>query len=259
MRSYKQFAYVYDELMEDMPYSEWLGFARLGWEKFGKPRTVVDLGCGTGTLAIPLVQEGFHVTGIDLSADMLSVARRKLELFPVGSRWMREGNIRWIQQDMRDWELPEPADSVISFCDCLNYLLDESDVARTFERTLQGLKPGGSFMFDVHHPRQFERYETEQPFIYDEDNISYIWTCDLDAERHEIEHRLTIFARAEETAKSEELFYRFEETHIQRAYEPQWLLAQLHEAGFSEVHIFGDFIWEPPTEETSRLFFVAIK
>lgn len=82
MASYRKFAYVYDELMEDMPYPDWIRFARTAWERHGMPRTVVDLGCGTGSITIPLVNAGFEVTGIDLSADMLAVARRKWKRRP---------------------------------------------------------------------------------------------------------------------------------------------------------------------------------
>lgn len=80
--SYRKFAYVYDELMEDMPYPDWIRFARTAWEKHGMPKSVAELGCGTGSITIPLVNSGFEVTGIDLSADMLSVARSKMEATP---------------------------------------------------------------------------------------------------------------------------------------------------------------------------------
>ncbi|WP_018756782.1 class I SAM-dependent DNA methyltransferase [Paenibacillus terrigena] len=257
--SYAQFAYVYDELMADMPYPEWLAFAREAWARFGKPKTIVDLGCGTGSLMIPLASEGYHVTGIDLSSDMLAVAQQKLESSTVGSRLLREGKVRLIEQDMRDLELPAPVDSVISFCDCLNYLLEEEDIVETLRRAYGAVKPGGTFLFDVHHPRQFEQYEAEQPFIYNEDNVAYLWTCDLDAERCEIEHHLTIFARQAGTPATQDLFQRFEEVHIERAYDPTWMTEQLKGVGFTEVHIFGDFTWEAPTNETGRLFYIAVK
>lgn len=155
MASYRKFAYVYDELMQDMPYPDWLRFARQAWDQYGMPHTVAELGCGTGSITIPLVNSGFEVAGIDLSSDMLAVARRKMETTPQGQRLFREGSVRWIQQDMREWILPEPVDSVISFCDCLNYLLEEEDIISTFRRTHAGLKPGGTFLFDVHHPQTF--------------------------------------------------------------------------------------------------------
>ncbi|MBP1999121.1 ubiquinone/menaquinone biosynthesis C-methylase UbiE [Paenibacillus shirakamiensis] len=257
MSSYRKFAYVYDELMEDMPYPQWIRFARTAWETYGMPKTVVELGCGTGSITIPLVNSGFEVTGMDLSADMLSVARRKMEQTPRGTRLFREGSVRWVQQDMRDWEMPEPVDTVISFCDCLNYLLEEEDIIRTFRRTYDGLKSGGTFLFDVHHPNTLIRYEEEQPFIWDEKSVSYIWTCERDANRHEIEHHLTIFAHEEEQGK--DMYRRFEEVHTQRAYEMNWLKHELRQAGFKQVECYADFEWTEAGEDAARLFFVAIK
>ncbi|ULO10527.1 class I SAM-dependent methyltransferase [Paenibacillus sp. 19GGS1-52] len=256
MSSYGKFAYVYDVLMADMPYPDWLTFAETAWKKYGKPLTVAELGCGTGSITIPLAAEGYHMTGIDLSSDMLSVAQRKMEEHPQGRRFLREGSVRWVRQNMKEWELLEPVDSVISFCDCLNYLLEESDISDVFARTYAGLKPGGTFLFDVHHPNTLIRYEQEQPFILDESTVSYIWTCELDAPRCEIEHHLSIFAREEGRS---DLYRRFEETHIQRAYDPDWMTAELLKAGFSTVNIYADFEWTEADEDAERLFYVVVK
>lgn len=256
MVSYRKFAYVYDELMEDMPYPDWLRFTRKVWEKTGVPARVVELGCGTGSITIPLVKAGFQVTGIDLSADMLAVARSKLDNTPQGNQLYREGSIRWIQQDMSEWELGEPVDAVISFCDCLNYLLEEEQVISTFNRTYQGLRPGGSFIFDVHHPNTFIRYDEDQPFVLDDKSISYIWTCGFDAERCEIEHHLSIFAREEQGGDT---YRRFEENQVQRAYDPEWMKLELLKAGFRDVSIYADFELKEAEADASRLFYVAVK
>jgi len=263
MRSYRQFASVYDRLMEEMPYAEWLRFARRCWDRYGMPASVVDLGCGTGNIAIPLAKSGFSVFGIDLSADMLAVARSKWE---AGGRSARSseaaeaGSIRWLQQDMRDWELPVPVDSVVCFCDCLNYLTEKEDVEAALRRTFDGLVPGGLFLFDVHAPGQLERYAKEQPFVLDEKDIAYLWTCEYDPSRMEIEHDLTFFVREEsDGAGSAGLYRRFEESHIQRAYDPQWLADRLRAAGFELLHRCADFSWAEPDDESERLFFVARK
>ncbi|MBD2872725.1 class I SAM-dependent DNA methyltransferase [Paenibacillus arenilitoris] len=253
-RSYGQFAAVYDLLMEDMPYADWLGFARESWSRYGIPSTVVDLGCGTGSLSIPLARSGFQVYGIDLSSDMLAVARGKWDETPQTVTRPRTGTIRWLQQDMREWELQERVDAVISFCDCLNYLTEEVDVEAAFRATYAGLRSGGTFLFDMHPPKQLIRYAEEQPFVLDERDVAYIWTCDFERERCEIEHHLTIFAR-EGDAK----FYRFEETHVQRAYDPEWIVSALRRAGFTTVDRYADFELRPADADSERLFFAAVK
>lgn len=260
IRSYREFASVYDRLMEEMPYGEWMSLARRCFQAYGIPRSVVDLGCGTGNISIPLAKSGFEVFGIDLSAEMLAIARSKWDEPPSrGGGSGGEGSIRWLQQDMRDWDLPRAVDAVISFCDCLNYLTEARDVIRTFRQTYAGLSPGGLFVFDVHAPRTLEKYAEEQPFVYDEKDVAYLWTSEYDADDQTIRHDLTFFVRDEGTAPAAGLYRRFTESHTQRAYDPEWLAEQLAAAGFELLHRCADFEWEPPKAESERLFYVARK
>ncbi|MBW7462386.1 SAM-dependent methyltransferase, partial [Paenibacillus sepulcri] len=98
---------------------------------------------------------------------------------------------------------------------------EEDYVEAAFRATYEGLKPGGVFLFDVHPPRTLQRYADEQPFVLDDRDIAYIWTSDLDSERVEIEHHLTIFVRESDEGPSH--YNRFEEIHVQRAYQPKWI------------------------------------
>ncbi len=261
MASYRQFATVYDRLMENMPYADWLRFARTVWDRGQMPRSVVDLGCGTGNLSIPLAKSGFDVYAIDLSADMLTIGRSKWDESPRRALRESNGSIRWLQQDMREWELPEPVDTVISFCDCLNYLTEETDVEAAFRATFRALKPGGMFMFDVLPQQQLQRYAEQQPFTLDERDVAYIWTCEWDEATYEIEHALTIFARDEHDAAGR--FMRIEETHVERAYESRWIVDALKRSGFARIERYADFNTVPLTNEAppsaERLFFVAVK
>jgi SAM-dependent methyltransferase len=254
--AYAQFAYYYDRLMADMPYSSWMSFLRECWHRHQvNPLSLVDLGCGTGNLTLQLAQVGLQVTGIDISTDMLAVAQEKTEELGKLSGLANGGSVHWIEQDIRYWELPHPMDCAISFCDCLNYLTDEKDVRLAFQRTFAGLSPGGLFIFDVHAPRQLIGYAEAQPFVMNDEDISYIWTCDYDEVRREIEHHLVIFVR--ENEKSVPLYRRTEEFHVQRAYPAEWIRLELEECGFEIVSVSADFTFNPPTEESERLFFAA--
>lgn len=258
--AYETFAYHYDRLMEDMPYSEWLHFLHQCWAKYGQPATIADIGCGTGNIAIPLAKQGCEVFGIDLSEDMLAVAQHKAAEAGRNEPFQGRGGVTWLHQDMRDWSLLEPVDAVISLCDCINYLLEEEDVSQAIRQAYAGLKEGGLFIFDVHTRFQLETYAEQQPFFLNENDIAYIWTSDYDAERCEIEHALTIFVKEDELSEgAADRFRRVEEDHTQRAYPLEWLKRQLLDAGFGEVELYADFAWEPVTDTTERAFFVARK
>ncbi len=239
--------------MEDMPYNKWCEFANQSWERFKcKPTKIVDLGCGTGNISIPLAQQGFDVIGIDLSTDMLSVAKQKHSL--IGGL-----SIHWLHQNMIEWELPYKVDSVISFCDSLNYLLEEGQVNQTFHQVYEGLQSGGTFIFDVHIALQLEEYAAEQPFTYNEEDLAYIWNCTYDSSRYEIEHELTIFAKEDSHLTNRHLFRKIDELHRQRAYSIEWLQEALQKVGFTAIECFSDFTLNPITKKTKRAFFIAVK
>jgi SAM-dependent methyltransferase len=253
--AYEKFAYTYDRLMEDMPYPQWIQFARQCWEAYGIPKTVVDLGCGTGNIAIPLAQTGLQVTGIDLSADMLAVARDKEEQHRKRSSFASGGGLLWLEQDICEWEVPEPVDSVLSFCDCMNYLTEQEQIVQAFRQTYEALVDGGTFIFDVHTQAQLKAYAEMQPFLLKDEAVSYIWTCELDEERCEIEHDLSIFVKDDDSNE----YRRIDELHVQRAYKLDWLEQELYRCGFSKVHRYADFKLQPSDEKTERAFFVAVK
>ena len=117
--SYTGFAEVYDELMDDVPYKEWAEFLIAALREYGvgggvvaeeggeyqrqdvnlaiERNTVLDLGCGTGTLTELLYRAGFDMIGIDNSEEMLQIALEKRE--KSGS------DILYLRQDMREFEL----------------------------------------------------------------------------------------------------------------------------------------------------------
>lgn len=253
--AYGKFASVYDRLMRDMPYKEWVAFAEELFRRFGRPDTVADLGCGTGSIAIPLAERGCRVFGIDLSGEMLAVAREKSDHLKRRRPPGGAGDVVWLQQDMREWDTGAPVDAVISFCDSVCYLTEEEDLVELFRTTFEGLKPGGWFAFDVHTEKTLREYEENQPFVLNEQDVAYIWLSGLDEETCTIEHALSFFVRNPEDGR----YDRFEETHSQRAYPLARISRLLEQAGFCAVSVYGDFGWEEADEETERAFFVALK
>ena len=62
-------------------------------------------------------------------------------------------------------------------------------------KPMRGLSQAVLFLFDVHTPEQLFAYADSQPFFLNEDDVAYIWTSELDEERVQIEHDLTIFVK----------------------------------------------------------------
>lgn len=241
--AYTHLAQVYDVLMQDSPYDRWLAWVSDFWRQHGQPGTVIDLGCGTGSIAIPLAKQGYTVYGVDLSSEMLAMAYEKANKEQV--------NVRWLEQDMSELDAPK-ADSIISLCDSLSYVTNEEDVKRTFHRVFEHLQPGGYFLFDVHSPYKITHFFGDNTFTLVEEEIAYIWNCFCDPDRLEVEHQLTFFVR-----QNHGQFERLEESHVQRAYQPTQMLQWLREAGFADLKLTADFENLPPLLESERLFYVA--
>ena len=137
---YTGFAEIYDELMTDVDYDAWADFYCKMMEGFGiRGGKLAECACGTGGLTLPLFRHGFHVTGVDLSQDMLWRAAQKARAQGMA--------IPFVRQDMRQLRLHRPMDAVLATCDGVNYLLDDVDVLEFFSSAYQALRPGGGLFF----------------------------------------------------------------------------------------------------------------
>ncbi|MYL63000.1 methyltransferase domain-containing protein [Bacillus hwajinpoensis] len=242
MQSYERFSYVYDRLMEEAPYGEWVDLVK----KEVATGKVLDLGSGTGECSINLAQVGFDVTAVDLSEHMLSVAQDKAirEKLP----------IKFLQQDMRELETGELYDVVTIFCDSLNYVTDREGVKATLSNVYQHLKQGGVLLFDVHSLYKVQSLFVDNTFASSEDDISYIWNSFAGAEEGAVEHELSFFVENEEG-----LYERFDEIHYQRTFAIDEYLVWLREVGFENISVTSDFTTLEPTPSSERLFFRAVK
>ncbi|PXW91603.1 methyltransferase family protein [Streptohalobacillus salinus] len=245
--AYQQLAVIYDLLMEDTPYQEWLAFTK----KHLKPsaRRVLDLGCGTGKMSVLLSKAGYQMTGVDLSEDMLVEASQRA--------LTEKQSIQWIQQDMTALEGFNNYDAVVSYLDVVNYLPDLSSVTQVFSNVYHALNDSGVFLFDVHSMGHVEKMVNEIYSVVDE-RYSYIWFCEPGQYPGAMRHDLTFFIQ------DGELYQRFDEVHQQRTFTVSAYMDALRQVGFKAVHLYQDFepnerTLENIDNEDARFFFVAKK
>lgn len=246
--AYKRFAEVYDQLMSHAPYDEWVRFTE---EIIAKAdvnvQHIVDLGCGTGQVTIPLAKKGYQMTGVDNSSDMLTLATQRALAGKI--------DVNWIAQDIRALAGFESIDLFISYCDVINYITDKSDVFSVFQHVFDSLKNDGLFIFDVHSLSYVNDSLVNQTFAHAEEDLAYIWDCEPGEEVGEMYHYLTFFS------KKNQQYERFDETHHQHVYDPSIYEQLLKKAGFTKIQFFADFQSEKINLENKheRIFIVAQK
>ena len=218
MRSYSGLADFYDMFMEDIPYAAWCARIREILRNRGiSDGLILELGCGTGTMTEMLSDAGYDMIGVDASEDMLAEAMEKR-----GDR-----NILYLEQDMRAFELYGTVRAVICVCDSINYITDRQDLIKVFRLVNNYLDPDGLFIFDFNTPAEYAR---EERIAYtDECDGIYLIGRNAYAEESGLnEHTVTFFVPEDDAG---EMYSRFEETHLQRAYSVEEMKNALAEAG----------------------------
>lgn len=107
---------------------------------------VVELGAGTGRIAVPIAEAGVEVIGIDAAPEMLEVARRHAETAGVAER------VRLVVGDMRTFTLDEPVPLVVIPHRTFLHNLDEADQLATLQACQRALRLGGRLALNVFNP-----------------------------------------------------------------------------------------------------------
>ena len=249
MDAYTEFARVYDDLMEDVPYDEWCGkiLDRLKKENI-TDGLVLDLGCGSGTMTEMLADAGYDMIGIDISVEMLEQAEDK--------KTASGHDILYICQDMREFELYGTVRAVVSVCDCLNYITDKDELVKVFRLVNDYLDPHGIFLFDFNTVHKYRDVIGDATIAENRDDCSFIWENFYDEETGINEYDLTLFIKS--AGDDSSIYKRFDETHFQRGFELDEIKAALEEAGMEFVSASdGDITDATVAENSERIFVVA--
>jgi ubiquinone/menaquinone biosynthesis C-methylase UbiE len=106
------------------------------------PKTILDMGCGTGRLAVALAERGHRVTGADPSAGMMKVARHR-----AGAE-----RVRWVDSDSAGLALDQRFDLIIMTGHVFQVFLEDDDVRATLRNLKRHLAPAGRLAFETRNP-----------------------------------------------------------------------------------------------------------
>lgn len=236
MKPYERLSKVYD----------------LGWSDFSKQyvdlinelfsergitrATILDIACGTGTLAIELAKYGHVVYGIDSSPEMINIAKSK----SIGM-----SNLSFDVQDMVRFNVDGEFDLITCTFDSINYIRKLNDLREMLFRVASVLHEGGLFILDSNTKELYLNHsgETHKREL---NGQSFIQHCSYDSTRNVA---TTVFSFADGTY----------EIHRQRPYNYDEFGPLLKYAGFHVIHLFSWFEKIPYSSNTPKLFCVAEK
>ena len=148
MNAYKRFSYYYDEVVEQLDYSLWLNFV-IPYLHYND--SILDLACGTGTLAMMLKLKEFDVSGLDLSSEIIEIAKEKAKVNHL--------NIPYYVMDMTDFKIDKKFNVITCFFDSINFLKTVDNVKKLLTCVKDHLVDGGYFICDIFSKALFDQYK----------------------------------------------------------------------------------------------------
>lgn len=245
MGSYDGLAQFYDNTIE-IDYEKWTKFVINYFKSKNitlKGKKLLELGCGTGNMTFKLKEQGMEITAIDLSNEMLNAAMEKA--------LKRRCKILFINQNIVDFSINKKFDFIFSFCDGYNYLTDKEELSKSFNRVYSHLNSGGYFLFDVSTAHKLKNKIGNSTFTQNGDELCYIWDNYLDD--NILEMYITFFIR------EGDLYRRYNEHHVQRAWENDYLTQCLKINGFIDIDVYNDYSLENINDNSTRVVFICKK
>ena len=244
-KPYSQLARVYNLMGADEHSVMMTEYCQKIFQRFKiHPKNVLDLCCGTGTALEIFANWGFNVAGLDQSAAMLAVAAKKL----------KGRKIKLYQKELPKFKLLDKSgktarkfDLVTCFYDSLNYLNNGRELKGSFRSVFEHLEPGGWFIFDMNTDAALRILWGGQIYAGAMDDIAWIWRNDFDEERSRAECETTCFI------KVGKMWDRFDEVHVERAYDNAHIIEMLEAVGFDIKGFYKCNTFRKPTAKAYRV------
>ena len=238
MDAYNALAKFYEHLQQSENYDKWAKFIVKSLSK--TPNNVgVDVGAGTGLITRALAENGFVVTGTDVSFDMLNEAVN-----------LSDGQIPYIRQSAENFSGFTDLGFVTAVNDVVNYLSPKK-VEAFFTKVFNALSSGGVFLFDVSSVYKLKNLLGNETFCMDTDEVSYMWFNTLKKDRVIMD--ITVFQPTDDG-----LYERFDEKHVKYLHETDFIKVLLFKIGFKSVVVKGH-LGSKLTDDSLRIVFLAKK
>ena len=245
--SYYEFASVYDILMKDAKYKKRTEYIIGLFEKHGKlPTLLLDLACGTGGFSSEFAKRKIEVIGVDISEEMLAVAREKSA--------EKGTDILYLCQPAEELDLYGTVDGAVCCLDSLNHITDIKKLAKAIKRVSLFMEKDSLFIFDVNTEYKHSTVLGNNSFILEEDSVYCVWQNRYDPKKLVTNILLDFFTEDEENR-----YIRSTESFKERAYTPKQLEEILNKAGLETVAVYDDLTLNPPHSTTERMIYVTKK
>lgn len=225
------YAEQYDRLYAEKDYQSECdlvekAFALVGGER---PKSLLDVGCGTGKHAVEFAKRGYSVVGVDLSESMLSHARTTATALPPYNQ------PKFICGDARDFECTQKFDSAIMMFAVIGYLTENEDAVAAFRNIRDHLEPGAPFACDFWYgPSVLSTRPSNRIRVLDYDGLQVIRSTETTLDP--TSHTADVSFRVWEIVNGEKVAYSME-THKLRYFFPQEMKLILELAGFEMKNI----------------------
>lgn len=215
-----------------------------------RPRSALDLACGTGAVVADLAARGIRVAGLDRSAAMIALATQRVAETGLSAEF--------IEADMTDFVVAAPVDLCTCFYDAVNYLTTLPDLGRFLRCAYVALEPGGYLAFDVNTIRKLsEGWDDFMVVAADDADRFLVYRSYWDESTANSPLQVTGFERRADGA-----WERFDEEHIEHGFAIRDIEQALDVAGFDDVRVLrwgegGAGSVESGSEADFRVLFVA--
>lgn len=167
---YDPVAHIYDDLMQFIPYREWVNYIiNLYYNSGGKGSRAIDLGCGTGSVAVLLANHNFNVTAVDRSFNMLRILQGK---------YFRQSSVMPVLSDIAYFRAKPVFNLAICMYDTANHL-SRNEFGDFMKNTYALLDSGGILMLDFNTKSGLETF-SEDPFIRKGEGFYSVWNTKYD-------------------------------------------------------------------------------